>query len=177
MKYIIWIIIFSQICSVAILGCLTSSKKEGDNNNNNNKLLDDQNDDDIPIVVGNLTGFILNLDINGTYKPSEITITLTNLGNVSVTFETYQINFPRIEITDSQDKKYTIFHGNISIAPHFEIMERNDTITKQFSLHSPSGYFDENFHLIHESIFKEGENYTCQVFAYNLESNRVDFTY
>jgi len=171
-------IIVSQICSVAILGCLTSSKKEG----NNAELVDDSNDSDIVIIERNLTGsgFDLVLDINGSvfkkeFPPIEITVILTNLGNVTVKLETYRIYFPSIKITDSLNKTYTLFHGNISVAPHYVIMEKNYSITTQFHLHQYD-YFDENYHLIHESIFKEVGNYTCQVFAYNLESNRVEYT-
>ena len=178
MRYLIWIIIVSQICSVAILGCLTSSKKEG----NNAELVDDSYDSDIVIIERNLTGsgFDLDLDINGSvfkkeFPPIEITVILTNLANVAVKLETYRINFPCIMITDPQNTFFLLHHGNISVAPHYEIMLKNDSITTQFHLHQYD-YFDENYHLIHESIFKEVGNYTCQVFAYNLESNRVEFT-
>jgi len=154
-----------------------SSQKEEDHKND----VDNQNEDGIIIVKKNLTGyqFYLRLDINRSrFKKDDryinITITLTNLGNVTVELETYRINFPHIKIINPVGNIFTLFHGNITVAPHYEIMAKNDEISKQFNLHGYS-YFYDGSQVTSEVVWEEVGNYICQGFAYNLESNSRQF--
>jgi hypothetical protein len=135
-----------------------------------------RNNGDMVIVEEDLSDyyFSLELELDENKYPDFIiiTVTLTNLDETTIKLETYMINFPNIVITDPNGNDYNLFHGNISVTPDYKILNKNDKIQKKFNL-TKYRYFGVSAHPV--NIYFEAGFYTCQVFAYSLESNIINF--
>ena len=97
-------------------------------------------DEPIP-VADDLRGFDFELSVyleNETYEadngPIKIEIILRSGDKRDIKLETYEIDFPEVIIIDPNGYERTIFHGNISVAPNYVIIGKNEEIRTEIDL-------------------------------------------
>jgi hypothetical protein len=107
---------------------------------------------------------IINVENEGI----ELIIDLINHDEISIRLETYRIDWPHIEIIDPNGSSHTLFHGNITVAPNYEIIEPGDKLSSMINLKG-YGYYDGSFDWNVLGV------YQCKVEAYGLTSNIWEF--
>lgn len=141
-----------------------------------------ENDEPV-IIIDDLREFDFELSIvleNGTYQSDEssmiLEIVLRSEHDKNIELETYQFNFPEVVIHDPYGFDHTLFHGNISVAPHYQVLEENDEIRTEIDLKRYDYWNGTPF--IRSAIPMKWDmkgRYQCSARAYYIKSNIEDF--
>jgi hypothetical protein len=139
------------------------------------------NDDEPIVIEDDLTPYDFDLDITTVkitisveYEVIGLVLVLTNNDNIDIKLETYQIEFPHLELIHPDGSTYIIFYGNISIAPIYQVIKSGSSITSELDLKSYD-YWDEMYSSPRAIDWNMKGSYACQATAYGIESNLWEF--
>jgi len=143
----------------------------------------DGNDADPNIFTDDLREFEFELSVileNETYQGDEssmiLEIVLISQDDWNIEIETYQIYYPEVVIIDPNGYYHTLFHGNISVEPHYQVIKKNEEIRTELDLKTYSYWNGIPFITsVGPMNWEIKGSYQCFVNAYNIESNIEDF--